>query len=505
MTGSNEALADAFSGVVGTLVSLWCFYPIERIKTNLQAGKSLSSSSATATATLTATSENDSDCINRQIKALLDMIQQSFRGCLTKSMHATSSSFCYFYFYSWILSFHNNKRRHRLQMGNNNNNNSSQNPQKLAPLRPSTRLVLSAIAAMMNTLLTLPLDVLSSKRTVESENDNNNKKLDTTTTPENSKTENDCKAIMEKAWNSIEKNGTKSLPGLTDSTSSSSTSSSSSSTIEMVFHEACSRSEELFSFNDENEHHDNDNDNNTSTYSSNSTTSILSNNDEYKMRWKERQEQLKFSRLSRKRQLQQNITREESTKTINTANITTNISSRTTNGIVASIRRWSKLWKGLAPSLLLCSNPSIHYTVFDMLKSKTLAWKRLRNHRGVQQYQLSVSEAFVLGLLSKFVATIVTYPLIRAKVLMMVGGDDPTPSTETTNAASKTSAPSPTVSSPTLWSVLKQSYHRDGGIPGLYKGCDWQLIHTLLKSALMMAIREQITGKSRSLFGVSSK
>jgi hypothetical protein len=518
MTGSNEALADACSGVVGTLVSLWCFYPIERIKTNLQAGKSLSSStsssslwsSATEVATSKSKSEKDSDRIQRQIKALLDVIQQSFRGCLTKSMHATSSSFCYFYFYSWILSFHNNKRRRRLQMGSNNSTTNF--PQELAPLRPSTRLVLSAIAAMTNTLFTLPLDVLSSKRTVESENDNNSKETDTPTTPENSKTENNCKAIMEKTWNSVEKNGTKSLPGLTDSTSSSSSSSSSSSTIEMIFHEACSRSEELFSFNDENEDNDNDNSNsnNTSTYSGNSTTSstsILSINDEYKMRWKERQEQLKSRRFNKNHQLQQDSTRDDSAKTINAANITATVSTRTTNTIVASIRRWSKLWKGLSPALLLCSNPSIHYTIFDMLKAKTLAYKKLRNHRGIQRHQLSVSEAFVLGLLSKFVATIVTYPLIRAKVLMMVGGDVPAPSTDTTNTAvsNTTSASSATVSSPTLWSVLKQSYIRDGGIPGLYKGCDWQLMHTLLKSALMMAIREEITGSTRALFGVSSK
>ena len=235
------------------------------------------------------------------------------------------------------------------------------------------------------------------------------------------------------------------------------------------------------------------------------------------MRWKERQEHIKSRRLRRKRQLQQNTcddnltdcSSETVTGFINNPSITASISAATiTNDAIVYIRRWSTLWKGLAPALLLCSNPAINYTVFDMLKSKMLAWKRLRNHRRGQQRQLSVSQAFVLGLLSKFVATIVTYPLIRAKVLMMVGGPVITEATNwdsgnQTDGTSKTSAH--TASSPTLWSVLKESYHRDGGIQGLYKGCDWQLIHTLLKSALMMAIREQITDTSRALFRVSSK
>ena len=491
--GSNEALADAFSGVIGTLVSLWCFYPIERIKTNLQAGKSLPTSLSSGSLSKIVTDNKDSNTIQKNMEVYFDLIQQLFRGCLTKSMHATSSSFCYFYFYSWILSYHNNKQRLRIPRGGN----------KPQHLRASTRLVLSAIAAMMNTIVTLPLDVLSSKRTVESDGDNTESEISTTEIKELE----DNKKLMDEAWNSLEKSEDKSAPGLSTSTGSSS-SSSASSGMEMVFHEACSRSEELFSLQNETE--DKENDNNISIFSSSSTTSstsVLSNNEEYKLRWKERLEQRKSRRLRRKRQLEQSATRNEefpnsSTRSDTNATSATNPISTTfkaTDEFILSIRRMSKLWKGLAPALLLCSNPSIHYTVFDMLKSKTLTWKSLRHgSRSQKQTQLSVSEAFVLGLLSKFAATIATYPLIRAKVLMMVQ-EDPTPN------ADSTSLSTPVISSPSLWSVLKESYYRDGGIPGLYKGCDWQLIHTLLKSALMMAIRERIIDKTRAVFGVHSK
>lgn len=117
-------------------------------------------------------------------------------------------------------------------------------------------------------------------------------------------------------------------------------------------------------------------------------------------------------------------------------------------------------WKGLLPSLLLCTNPSIHYTVFDTLRQRLL---RHRQH-------LHWMEAFWLGAVAKFIATLTTYPLIRAKMLLM---------TQSTPMRS-------------LWTTLQQEY-KERGCSGLYQGCRLQLIHTLLKSALLMMIRERLT------------
>ena len=118
------------------------------------------------------------------------------------------------------------------------------------------------------------------------------------------------------------------------------------------------------------------------------------------------------------------------------------------------------LWKGLKPSLILCSNPAINYTVYDTIKSRyTLA-------RATSS--LSLSEAFLLGIFSKFVATIATYPLIRAKVMLMV------------------------TSQSSMWQCLRETF-RQRGLRGLYEGCDLQLLHTLLKSALLMMVRERIS------------
>jgi hypothetical protein len=148
------------------------------------------------------------------------------------------------------------------------------------------------------------------------------------------------------------------------------------------------------------------------------------------------------------------------------------------------LQQWTHLWKGLTPALLLCANPAIHYTVYDILKQKILpqltTTTTISNRSIESKRQLSMSQAFFLGLAAKFLATIVTYPLIRAKVILMVS-----PSAKDVETDDRHS----------LWTCLIRSYQQGN----LYKGCDWQLIHTLLKSALMMMVRERITDQTRRL------
>lgn len=296
----REATADALAGVVASLVSLWTFYPVDVLKTNLQAGT-------------------------------LPKQWSLFRGIHIKSAHTVSSSFAYFYIYSWIVSWW------RAKSGRS----------KLIPLH---RLALSAIAAVLNTSLTLPLDVLAAQRQ--------------TTTPSKTLNDHDSTETME-----------------------------------------------------ENEEEDDDDD------------EVFFDSNE------EEDEHTVVSPLDRM-------------------------------GTSSEFHLCS-LWKGLWPSLLLCSNPSINYTVFDVLKSRTLL------ARGRQK--LSMLEAFCLGLIAKLCATLATYPLIRAKVMLMV-----------------------TSSNKSLWSCLLSEYKRDG-VQGLYRGCNLQLLHTILKSALMMMVRERITATAHTL------
>jgi len=338
----KKALADAVSGVAGSLVSLWTFYPIEVIKSNLQVGS-----------------------------PQLGKKRSLFQGCRSKTLHTASSSFCYFFFYSWIF----NKWKQRYNIPKHK-------------INPATRLLLSAVAAMMNTFITLPLDVLSSKQVTEVEVDDSTK--------ENS--------AMDEVWEQLAENDEdESLSEFKDSS--------------MILVDDCD------------DHRD--------TGVVESSASV----DQRRIRPLQSFpsfESLDMSAVFKKYYLGKDLNYLKS------------------------------LWKGLIPALLLCSNPSIHYTAFDLTKARIL------ERRKQEGYKLSMPEAFLVGLFAKFVATIATYPLIRAKVILMV--------------TSETS----------LITTLQKSY-KEEGTRGLYKGCDWQLLHTVLKSALMMMVRERISDSSRRL------
>lgn len=128
-------------------------------------------------------------------------------------------------------------------------------------------------------------------------------------------------------------------------------------------------------------------------------------------------------------------------------------------GLVKLQKTLTYWYQGLTPALLLCLNPMIHYSVYDWLKLETLNWKKdneinraARNrqeqlkhtyrHSGMysdnrhpiinrnkftyedlDSNQLDTGEAFIIGVIAKAVATIITFPLLRAKVLMMTSTD----------------------------------------------------------------------------------
>lgn len=73
--------------------------------------------------------------------------------------------------------------------------------------------------------------------------------------------------------------------------------------------------------------------------------------------------------------------------------------------------RLTRFWHGLLPALILTSNPAINYACYDALKAVVPIPPGKKRH--------GPREMFVIGMLSKFVATVITYPLIRAKVMMM--------------------------------------------------------------------------------------
>ena len=75
---------------------------------------------------------------------------------------------------------------------------------------------------------------------------------------------------------------------------------------------------------------------------------------------------------------------------------------------------WMALWKGVGPSLILVSNPSIQFVTYEKVRA-------FAESRAIaQNRQLNALEFFCLGAIAKAVATVLTYPLQVAQSKLRV-------------------------------------------------------------------------------------
>ncbi|XP_047043146.1 peroxisomal adenine nucleotide carrier 2-like [Lolium rigidum] len=129
----------------------------------------------------------------------------------------------------------------------------------------------------------------------------------------------------------------------------------------------------------------------------------------------------------------------------------------------------------------------LQYTVFDQLKLKLIQrQKRKAESAGDSSpVVLSAFSAFLLGAISKSVATILTYPLIRCKV--MIQAADPDDDDEDESERPGHSRPPKTMLGAmcAMW--------QNEGIPGFFKGIHAQILKTVLSSALLLMIKEKIS------------
>ncbi|KAG7290651.1 hypothetical protein NEMBOFW57_000654 [Staphylotrichum longicolle] len=141
-------------------------------------------------------------------------------------------------------------------------------------------------------------------------------------------------------------------------------------------------------------------------------------------------------------------------------------------GIIATAREViegedgvSGLWRGLKASLVLVVNPSITYGAYEKLKSVLFPGKK----------NLSPWEAFALGAMSKALATIVTQPLIVAKVGLQ-------------------SKPPPARQGKPFKSFVEvmQFIIENEGPLSLFKGMGPQLLKGLLVQGILMMTKERV-------------
>ena len=199
-SAARSALADAAAGVAGSLVSMLAFYPVDVYKTNLQAGRCGSGNGGRGVGRRNRNSsiQKKKDDARNTILYLLQFLRSSFRGIQYKTAHTIAGSFAYFFFYSWITA------RHRAYITGGSGGGGSSKGGKYSP-STSARLLLAAIAAMMNTTLTLPLDVVSVRQqTGHSDNGSDDSEGDKALSDDEcSNTENAPQSaadIMNQAW-----------------------------------------------------------------------------------------------------------------------------------------------------------------------------------------------------------------------------------------------------------------------------------------------------------------
>mmetsp|Transcript_30828 Transcript_30828/g.60153 ORF Transcript_30828/g.60153 Transcript_30828/m.60153 type:complete len:326 (+) Transcript_30828:18-995(+) len=131
----------------------------------------------------------------------------------------------------------------------------------------------------------------------------------------------------------------------------------------------------------------------------------------------------------------------------------------------------SALWKGVWPSLVLVSNPSIQFVVYENLKRPMLA-KAAKRGTGITPV-----EFFAMGAIAKAVATVLTYPLQIAQSRLRADQG------QRENQKKKNYSGTFDV----LWRLW-----REAGLKGLFKGMEAKLWQTVLTAAFQFLTYEQV-------------
>mmetsp|Transcript_18465 Transcript_18465/g.25414 ORF Transcript_18465/g.25414 Transcript_18465/m.25414 type:complete len:482 (-) Transcript_18465:110-1555(-) len=462
---AKAALADAIAGMAASLVSMVAFYPVDVMKTRTQVGHD----------------EDKEDGTSKKKARALSF----FRGLHLKMAHTILSSFTYFYLLSYVQSRH---RSFALSRGRRRKGESSDDGMKEYRPKVRTRLMLAAVAAAANTLLTLPLDVMASRSQAGSSNGS--------------------RGDADRAQQQGQKEG-ESHDSLKSNSNTQSNVRLKRSLTSIVWDEI----ERETTWEEERLQTDDDTYKTAEEYEY--EVGICHEDGEEEKKDPESPPQITDSTT-----MQLSMPRNDKIpQPMNDSHL--RLPSQTTpSKKLKALRNILSLWSGLYPSLLLCSNPSIHHTVFDALKAYIIDNAQAKSKQ--DSSALSMWEAFLVGLVAKFAATIATYPLIRAKVVLMVssstnnnssspisykkkqqmeeqGNENETKEDiQPKDADKKLSFPTEQPAQLTMTAVLRQFIRQDG-IKGLYRGCRLQLLHTMLKSALLMMVRERIQKTTRNM------
>jgi len=137
-------------------------------------------------------------------------------------------------------------------------------------------------------------------------------------------------------------------------------------------------------------------------------------------------------------------------------------------------------WNGLGVAYVLTSNPALTFTAFDKLK--LLEQRRLvrsERRQGRRPKALGTLHTFAIASAAKSVATVLTYPLIRAKVIMQ--------SRRKRGGEQGGGGSSGVMDLFVIWGEVMKAE----GYLGVYDGLGAQLSKSVLSSALLLMTKDQ--------------
>ncbi|EPQ52770.1 mitochondrial carrier [Gloeophyllum trabeum ATCC 11539] len=145
------------------------------------------------------------------------------------------------------------------------------------------------------------------------------------------------------------------------------------------------------------------------------------------------------------------------------------------------------LWLGLRPGLVLTVNPAITYGMFERIKSAVL----LAREKAGAEAKMTPGLSFVVGALSKTLATVVTYPYIMAKVRIQARTADEETAVEEHHLPPPHNKPHHLKDHhPGALDVLMRVYRKQG-LVGWYQGMSAQIIKAVLSQALLFMSKDQ--------------
>ena len=169
-----------------------------------------------------------------------------------------------------------------------------------------------------------------------------------------------------------------------------------------------------------------------------------------------------------------------------------------------------QLWNGTCASLILVCNPVIQYYIYERWKYEIILHRKNKHFvpkissrlSTIPIESISPMEAFLLGAIAKAIATVASYPLQLAQVLIRLQRNQKR--TCSTNHSGPNQHDSNNNKQQESLAVNQSQYYftgtldcikklyKQGGIKALYAGMDAKMLQTVLTSALTFLSYEQI-------------